>query len=198
MSTTVDQHVDGLDLYGDDNDSGYHEPEDAISEAVGSRGYLQDAVLPDCYERLAGGASREPETFDRLYWDPERLVIDILTGEESEREAEAEEKHVAFKRSWCEENGIRYVVLTDEDTFDPDRLEELFARADETPAVDPPPALDPSPAPRARRAAASRSKSTAKKKPAARTRKKPAARKPARKKPSAKGGSGRVQRPRKR
>jgi hypothetical protein len=129
--------VIGEDFYGPDPGEGqYRDPGDAISNAIGSTGYVNAYVVDDCVERFADGSWRDPETFDRFYWDPEPLLIDVLQADnETDQARERDDKHVEFKTKWCADNGRRYVVLSDADTWDPELVARKVAPA---PAADVP------------------------------------------------------------
>jgi hypothetical protein len=109
-------------LTEDDEDApeGYEEHGDAIDEAVAGEGYIANFVIDECVETFEGGFFREPERFDRFYYRPQDdsyrgpapILIDVLTADdEVTRSTEAERKHVEFKRRWCVERELRYVVL---------------------------------------------------------------------------------------
>jgi hypothetical protein len=59
----------------------------------------------------------EPAVFDRCYWaadGEEPVLVDALSGG-SKYEVEGQEidHHVPLKRSYCDENGIAYLVFVD-------------------------------------------------------------------------------------
>lgn len=126
---------------------------DAVSQAVGALGYVHRYVVQDCVETFDHPTLRRPpERFDRFYFQPERVLVDIIAdglGDGQIRE-ERDRKHVDFKARWCEENGWRYVVLNESDADNLGLIRELAAGR--TPA-EPKPAdvpAKPKPAPRKR------------------------------------------------
>jgi hypothetical protein len=97
----------------------YSEPRDPVSAVLGSDVYIANATVDGCVETFAGGLEREPERFDRFYFEPEPVLIDVLEARsEQELEAERQDKHVAFKTAWCRDHDRRYVVLTAEQADD--------------------------------------------------------------------------------
>lgn len=124
----------GEDFYDDDHDENDSRPRnqgDPISVAVGSPGFMAAHIVQECFETFDGGATTEPEEFDRYYFPPQvdgydgpaPILIDILQADTPEElQQERVDKHVEFKTRWCAERGVRYVVLTD--------LEDLMLSAE--------------------------------------------------------------------
>lgn len=115
----------------DDDEIPAERPEpDAVSQAVGALGYVHRYVLADCVETFEHSAIRRPpERFDRFYFDPERVLVDIVAdglGEEQERQERAR-KHVDFKTRWCKQHGWRYVVVSESDAENVGLIRELVA-----------------------------------------------------------------------
>lgn len=117
--------VIGEDYYGGDDTEAVDITEtDAISDAVGLPAYVSDHMAHECFQVFEDGSQTEPEIFDRYYFPPQEdgyegvapILIDIVdTDVVTERAADEEAKHVAFKRAWCDERGLRYAVLYAED-----------------------------------------------------------------------------------
>lgn len=107
-----------------------HPEPDAVSQAVGALGYVHRYIVQDCVERFEHPTLRRPpERFDRFYFDPERVLVDIVAdglGDDQERE-ERDRKHVDFKTRWCAANGWRYVVLKESDADNGALVRELVA-----------------------------------------------------------------------
>jgi hypothetical protein len=118
--------VDAFLEEDDEDEVGYYDDDgDAIDAAVRGEGYIANFVIDQCVEEFEGGFFREPESFDRFYYLPQTeppyegpapVLIDVLQADDPQtREAEAERKHVEFKRRWCKEHDLRYAtVVADE------------------------------------------------------------------------------------
>jgi hypothetical protein len=123
-------HVRGLDENENElEDEARYKPDpDPVSVAVGAVGFVSRHVLDECHEQFPGSTiSRFPEMFDRFYWEPQRVLIDILEdGNAEQLSEERERKRCEFKEAWCSEHGWRYLALSATDAQDPQRVRELL------------------------------------------------------------------------
>ena len=111
-----------------EDEARYTPDADPVSVAVGSAGYLSRHVVDECREEFPESrVSRFPETFDRFYWEPSPLLVDILDdGSPAQVKEERERKRVEFKTAWCAEHGWRYLALTATDAQDAQLVRELL------------------------------------------------------------------------
>lgn len=119
--------VIGEDFHKDEYERGSEDmtAPDAVSEAVGTQGYVEDYVAHECFQSFSDGSRTDAEVFDRYYFPPDNapeydgpapLLIDIIRAEEvAERAAEENAKHLVFKRAWAKVRDVRYVILAAED-----------------------------------------------------------------------------------
>lgn len=125
MSTTIPYEVDDRDpIDEDEQNSSFHPFEDPVSLAVGAKGFATRYVLDECVERFEESKVwRFPETFDRFYWEPHRLLIDILPDFDATELAESRKaKRCTFKEEWCLENEWAYIALPESEMNDVQKL----------------------------------------------------------------------------
>jgi hypothetical protein len=88
---------------------------DAISAAVGRVGYFASYTAPECELPADDGEHGEPAEFDRYYFPVDGagpVLVDLVPGgSDHERAQQERDRHVAFKRKWCESLGIAYMVV---------------------------------------------------------------------------------------
>lgn len=132
----------------------YVAPVDPVDDALGAQGRLERAHLPDCRESFNGGQFwRDPEVFDRQYWQPP-VLVDILDDfDQAALEADRQAKHVDFKTRWCREHDRAYLVLTVSEAQDPELVRAAYARLSEpdAPSGTPRKPAAPKPKPKPRR-----------------------------------------------
>jgi hypothetical protein len=124
-----DEPLDYTDDDELDEQPAYQPPPDALSMGVGGTWYATRYTLEECQQTYPGSALKAPaEWFDRYYVHSGvgALLVDILVGDGDQRDAQARRKHVAFKQRWCRENDRRYLVLTEDDAENPDRVRALL------------------------------------------------------------------------
>jgi hypothetical protein len=123
-------HVRDLDdnEYELEDEARYQPDPDPVSVAVGAAGFATRHVVDDCREEFPESrVSRFPETFDRFYWEPQRVLVDILEDASPEQvREERERKRCDFKAAWCAEHGWRYLALTATDAQDAQTVRELL------------------------------------------------------------------------
>lgn len=128
------------DEYPDENEAPPRQVRelDPISAGVGSGAYVYRHTERECVERYAGGVGRFPEVFDRFYFDAPGgpVLVDVLMGDRENHDLEAQRKHVAFKRAWCEEHERRYLALTEDEAADANAVRALLAPGGEETAAE--------------------------------------------------------------
>lgn len=124
----------------DEERSSYEPVGDPISDALGSNGYATPHVLAECVERFDSKVSRFPEKFDRFYWEPVKVLIDIVGDSSPDYELEERaRKRCEFKAGWCAEHGYVYLVVPESDSENTVRIREMLVEQtiarNERPAV---------------------------------------------------------------
>lgn len=146
-------HVRDLDdnEYEIEDEARYAPEQDPVSAGLGARGFLTRHIVEECREEFPESKiSRFPEMFDRFYWEPRRVLVDIVEdGSPEQLEQERARKRVDFKADWCAEHGWTYLPLRASDAQDAQRVRELVYQVSELLHGRGEPAQAPEPAPAA-------------------------------------------------
>jgi hypothetical protein len=106
---------------------------DPISEGIGSPGFVSRYEVSECRQPSQAGSLVRyfPERFDRFYFQPIRLLVDLVQDGSPEvlRRGRAS-KHCDFKAEWCAKNDWRYIVVPESISGDPKAVRALLASGD--------------------------------------------------------------------
>jgi hypothetical protein len=150
-----------FDIAEDDDAVPFERYTDPLSGALGARGYMDRHLIAECEQEFGEGVRHAPERFDRFYWEPEPLLVDILAdGTPDMLERDRERKHIDFKRIWCAENDMLYMVISESDAMNAMRVREILADLKNPRVAVPLEVSSPTPVPR-RRGRVQRPKATA-------------------------------------
>jgi hypothetical protein len=132
----VDRPLTADEYENDDQPRHSPIPADALTSALGAAGYVTDYAVEECRQELLDGTGRKlfPERFDRFYFEPTRLLVDVVRDDDPQVSGEQRKaKRVAFKMAWCAANGWHYLAIPESESFDADQVRALVARLDRGP-----------------------------------------------------------------